>query len=251
MGKIREVKNKVLTKFFNIFGILYCPMYDDVLEKVQKERGKGFILPENIYGSKDLTAEQHVAQQNRIHKIFKYMIMYPVAKLFSKVLGKYLISEIPDKKYYRNMRVFNEVYTETLQQWDRVINQIAGKEVPIWNKSCESWHIKSMLMMKDVCNTLVLNDSAYLNLVDMFILNLAKRVNDEYRNDDGKINHVLYSSKTVDDVRYFVIKGDLKPDIKQLLMQIMKSKKVTLQEVDADKNPFKEKNKDNESKNKL
>lgn len=162
------------------------------------------FLSENIY-SFEGTVKDFVKKENRLHNWFKYKFLSPFVFIAEKVISKkYIVTNIPDKRQYRNLKIFEKSFKESVRQW----NELFLSRVGTGHKR-ESWSLKGYLRMR--CNrmlltmmrvyvTFTMNDTAYLEMHNILMFNITKNMSKTY---GDKYNHLFYTSKSVNDVSYF------------------------------------------------
>lgn len=178
-----------------------CTVYEQDLTK----ENKGKVAGETIYGT-GMTYGEYVKQQNRIHKWFKYTFMYPLLKLFKKVLGKYLVKEIPDEPWNYNLKIFDIAWQNALIDWCDVFittnQEKSTSDIKVTIQRLKQENIKYLNLMKDIMVTGILNDTAYREFFNCLMLNIALEMN---KNHPKAARHIFYNSKQINDIFYFAI----------------------------------------------
>lgn len=173
----------------------------------------------NIY-SCDGKVKDFVTKQNRIHKIMKYGILLPGIKLLNWILGKHLTHSVPDtqlvkngltveNKQYINLRMFDKCYDKSVKDWhDMYLCKSVGSDCSsgseLNNAHLKNSSVQILLSFKKFMNTFICNDTAYIAFFDMLSYNYSKSMIDHY---NGDVNHLLYNSTNINDIRYFILRG--------------------------------------------
>lgn len=172
------------------------------------------IMHWTIYG-RNLSPKALYDKFYRIHDTWKPYFVKPFIWLSTKIFGKYLVKEIPDEKYNRNFKIFDKAYDQALIKW-RVYYQghkleEAKKKLRIDNK---------MNNVRYIAYTLLLNDTAYREFFNMLMFEITKEMNKSYEGED--IKHLIYKSKSVIDVGYYIAYGEMNKD-KEVYIDIQKT----------------------------
>lgn len=161
-----------------------------------------------IYGKfKDYGA--FIKNHRRIHCFFKHWVVIPILFISRRVLGKYLIKEIPEDQQYKNVKIFSDAYDKALYEWNETFRvQMGGLGT---DKATVEKHLatysqnkatKFLNQFKEIMVTGVLFDTAYWGFFDMLMFNIAKEMNQQYHTENPK--HLFYTSKSINDVSYFM-----------------------------------------------
>jgi len=215
-----QKKNKVTLDNSNIFSYLYTKLfkfntYNQNLKTDNPESPIGL----NVYSCEG-KIKDFVKKQNRIHKIMKYCILLPGIKLLNWILGKHLTHTVPthqtvnndlkvNNKHLINVQLFDTCYDNTLKDWHdtflcKAVSDNCQSSAQLGNSHLKNRSVQLLLKSKQFLNTFVCNDTAYLSFFDMLSYNYAKVMIDHHKSN---INHLLYNSKSINDIRYFILRG--------------------------------------------
>lgn len=206
---IREPRIRKLSRFLlsKIFGKVRSESW--IKRKVKEN--KDAKLERNVY-CEDGTMNDYAKKQDRIHMWFKHLIVYPASSFITKFLGKYLSKDVSDASQFKELKIFSDTYDKTIVQWNDIFSQQSvAKETDIkkiksaLEKMHDTQYIKILKNMKYLLITLCQNDTAYLEFINMLLFNLTIEMN---KNHNPKHNHLLYTSKSISDVYYFVLKDN-------------------------------------------
>jgi len=178
--------------------------YKDMLKK---NAGDTKIGP-TIYGTfKDYGA--FIKKHRCIHKIFKHRIIVPILLITKRVLGKYLVKDIPESLEYKNIKIFNDAYDKSLFEWNETFRvQMAGldSDPAVIKRFLATYQnnkaTKYLELLKQMMLTGVMMDTAYWGFFDILMFNIAKDMNKTYHTE--KPVHLFYTSKSINDVSYFM-----------------------------------------------
>ena len=224
-----KIKSNFKEAFFGISLFFKCKCYSNqLIGKTGKEK-----VPRNIYGNlTDLKG--FVKKQNRIHVWWKYLLIYPGLSLMKNVLGKHLVKESSKTPEYKNLRLFDEVFEESIVDWIKFFRlNLANHDGSLPRRTLKKF---KMLMTENAANvlrlikrmaiTLLQNDTAYFEFFNIFAYNFARKICAAY---NGKVDHVLYACRNINDVRYFVCVGEMPIEVKNQLLNIFSQGKVKLE----------------------
>jgi hypothetical protein len=151
------------------------------------------LLDEGIYPLQ--SGETYASMSKRfvfIHWLLKYKIFVPSIWLFNSIFGKKLMDEVPDKWQWRNIKIFNDTWKETMDlmsvHYAKSINN----------------HPEYILMRKLII-TMTMYDSAIQEAVNIFCHQLACNMHKQYAPKKGskRVYHVLYTAKNAYNPIYF------------------------------------------------
>ena len=149
-------------------------------------------------------------RQNRIHGIFKYFFLIPGLFLSRKILGKFLVTKVPDVKQFKNVSLLSDSIDIGLIKWaDLFLSNKRNVRHPLnikdWfkNKSIDSKR-SLIYTMRDALNTMLINDTAYLELFNMISYEYSKQL---IKTHGTTPKHILYTSENINDVNYFLSIG--------------------------------------------
>ena len=160
--------------------------------------------PEGVYNEKGELLSDIAKRFTWIHYFLKYKILIPSIKLFIKVFRKKLVSEIPDRPHLMYLKLFNEAFDNAQSDWTELfLNTRYGKNIP---KNGTDFNNNSNIIlrdMKNIMNTIITYDTAYIELLHMLMVNITNKMNKHY--EHRKPNHLMYVSRRMDDIHYFAL----------------------------------------------
>lgn len=139
-----------------------------------------------------------------IHFGLKYRIVVPLLIWVEKVLKKCNIEEVPNYHYNANLKIFDEAVEETIPQWTNTY--LCRGHTPKMRKFFINEHLGPRMIRaaKNAFKMIYLYDTAYREFMNIFMFNIAKKMNEQYK-DHEEINHIFYPSANFADVNYYVI----------------------------------------------
>jgi len=154
-----------------------------------------YKMPPNIYEGRML--HDYVRKFERIHTTFKYLYLYPLVGIATKILGKHMDKKIPKRWYNKNLIILDKAIDKSVYEWySRYlmhVDKMPPAEVKARLESDRS--VKLIKSLKYLMFTIVLNDTAYRELVNIMCHNIAHGMMKEYK---GKtVNHLFYSEKSI------------------------------------------------------
>lgn len=152
-----------------------------------------------------------ISKHKRVHLYFKHWIVIPILSIAKRVLGKYLVKDIPDETEYKNVKIFDTAYDKTLFEWNETFRiQMAGlgqdkTQIAKFLANYQNNKATKLLkQLKELMETGILMDTAYWGFFDMLMFNLTIEMNKQYSTENPK--HLFYTSKSINDVSYFMAK---------------------------------------------
>ena len=152
-----------------------------------------------------------------IHYSFKCNTFIPLLKWIQKFIGKHMVnkrSDIPDEPFNRNFFLLHDAYEESVREWwfkFKGIDDHCGKDedreehIKAWNERKErdlNWY-KLTKMNVDLWLTICLEDTAYRELMNVFMFKLYEKMQKEY--PTGKpIEHPMYIVTYDNYIPYFI-----------------------------------------------
>lgn len=172
-------------------------------------------MNKTIYGKKGEKVKDFVKRQNRIHRWFKYIFMYPLLSLGNRLMGKSLVKDVDGTQpQLVNVKVFSDSFDRTLKDWynyfHATIPHVSQDHSPMFLRHFWSSHsLNFCRLLKRIYLTIVVNDSAYLELHNIMMYNLARDITKYHHeqgnlSEDGKIKHLLYTERFVTSPEYFM-----------------------------------------------
>ena len=160
------------------------------------------MLSDNIYNA-EMTRKDFLKKANRIHSWFKHIFLIPGLHYAEKLLGKHLVTEVPNKPHYKNLVVFETAFKNTMIDWEEYSPSSTYKKTSESMRS--GMPVKWMTQLKNLIMTVVMNDTAYLEVFNMLMYRIARHMNEAYPENEGIPKHLLYLGPGIRDVRYFGI----------------------------------------------
>jgi len=191
-------------KFKDIIKQMFIRKKDCCYHKQLDQIGPKANLQYNVYEAGP-TMGEYVKQMFQIHIRFKKWIVYPFIWFCQRVIGKYLVKDVPKTPHFKNLRIFNEAMEESFKDWCWYYQcyKYKGQEVKEedFEKCMNSDPIPMLRSMKEFLLTVVKNDTAYIEFMNFLMFNIAKKMGEEYPSDPI---HITYSSNNISDVTYFI-----------------------------------------------
>lgn len=233
---VKKKKNNDKGIWFNLKKVWYylnfkCTVYSQQMGDKKENQYK--LIGENIYGGKT-TVKDYVKCQNRVHRWFKYKIFYPVFHLVKLFFGKYIVTRVPNKRWYRNMRVFDKAYEQTLSDLCWINSKPGDGHEKEYDGMRKSAGIKMLRDIKNIYLTLIKNDTYYFEMHNILMFNITREMHKIYGND-ARVEHLFYADKSINDPRYFTLTGELNPVLRAQLMNILNSNGVKIKMVKTPK----------------
>ena len=171
---------------------------------VEIDKNPTLTLNNNVMGF-DGNIKDFMKNQLSILGKLKYLIFYPLVKTLHFCFRKKLASlkDKPDHLYLFNM--FEKAWDKSGIVWCDVFvwDVDRGNPSKFINHYMTCISYKSLSMVKDLIMLMGRYDSAYLEFMNIFLLELHKVISDEVGEFPA---HVLYKNKlSVNDPQYFVV----------------------------------------------
>lgn len=142
-----------------------------------------------------------------IHFGFKYKLVVPLLMWAESLIKKCKIPEVPKTAYNTNLRIFDEVVEDSVEQWvKKYINRKPTERQKYF--LANGLGPRMIRAAKNAFKMIYLYDTAYREFMNVFMYNIAKRMNEEYR-DKPEVNHVFFPSANFADMNYYVITKQL------------------------------------------
>ena len=165
--------------------------------------------PPNVYDYKG-TRSEFAKKETRIHRLFKWGIIAPAIKIAQKIVGKHLTKEIPNKPQFRELLLFDKAYEKTIEDWNwffrinvRNDKDSMNKKIKLYHRFMKSPATKLLRSMKQLLLTVLTNDTAYMEFMNMLLFNINREMSNA---EDNSSSHLMYISKFINDKKYFMIK---------------------------------------------
>ena len=179
-------------------------------------------MEKNIYADKRY--DSHEKKFHVVHYVFKYKFFVPLLYVGRKILDKYLVKKIGNEEHNRNIKIFNNSFEEAITKWTIYYMRNSGPEYKrksrkFWTTIAKSKGVsssQSLRTMKELVNTMAMNDTAYREFLNILMHEIAHQMHDEYtkpmyKKKDNKYGtgHLFY---TVDpfDTTYYVFEKILR-----------------------------------------
>lgn len=157
------------------------------------------LMAESIYSSPEMRLD-FAKRQNRVHTWFKHVFFIPALNLGEKILGKYLVKQIPDKPWYKNLKILDVAFENTMVDWCDIAPAQGEK---LTEQRLSGQPVRVMNLLKHFLYTICLNDTAYFEATNMLMFHIAKEMNKAYADEKGFPKHLIYLGPSIMDVRYF------------------------------------------------
>lgn len=167
---------------------------------------------EHIYPMEGHTIKSYFKKFWWVHYIFKYKFLVPILLFSEWLLGDCIDSDVEDKWYNKNLIIWDK-------SWKQAMKLMSKNYNPNFDNPVKSSY-KSYNTIRKLWNTMVLNDSATREFMNVFILELTTNIFAAYKGK--KVKHVLYPSNANFQAQYYtfakMLMGDQvnKKNIKKL-----------------------------------
>ena len=146
----------------------------------------------NFYGRE--TLGQQTKRFNVVHYVFKYKFFMPLLFVGKWLLGKHIAKVVPDKPHYRFITLFDKAFDDAVVKWNQHYIQ-ANKKNPLTEEQIKTQYTErthggmaALKTIKQMINTVLLNDDAYYELLPYLLGNITLAMNAEA--EDGKVTHL-------------------------------------------------------------
>ena len=139
-----------------------------------------------------------------VHYKLKYKIIVPAIKLVYK-WSKKKLQPIPKEPQYKYLRLWDEIFdTATIKWRNTYLNPAKGQKGHLTLEQLKTQYqgdtnLGMMRKIKEIINTVMINDDAYTEWLPFFLWETTNRMNKEKANlqeTDGKIYHLLHNVGT-------------------------------------------------------
>jgi hypothetical protein len=165
----------------------------------------------NIYGKKTTSFKDHIKRFNFIHFTLKYKILVPLLSLASRLIDRYLDSEVPKENYNTELMLFNDSYENAIEKWKMYyIRNISDfhreKSMRYYKKDAHTdmGGCRCLRTAKDVCLTMALNDTAYREFIAIWVHELTQMTLKQYK-DSKNPEHIFYGEPHIHDTYYYYL----------------------------------------------
>ena len=161
-----------------------------------------------MYGRK-VTPKQLIEKFGVIHNTWKYRFIMPVIKISKWILKNHLVTKVPKEDYNRALLTFDKAYEAALRKWYHLY-------ISPSTTSADNLYLHQNLLrdLKNLLYTMILNDTAYREFINMLMFQITIETNKEF----GECaNHLIYKNKAIIDVGYYAAYQGLQKGEIQLL----------------------------------
>lgn len=162
----------------------------------------------NIYSEPGTRIKDYCKISNMVNFGLKYKVVIPLMKLFEIFYGKYLVKEVPDKNYNKNIKIFNDAFVDALEKWMKYYTcgtnekgELDKSHTERFNNMRKSLSIRTLNNMRYLINSVVLYDTAWRELMNFFVLEIANKTIETYK-DSKEIDHIMYKGQDAFDLNY-------------------------------------------------
>ena len=151
-----------------------------------------------------------------VHYKLKYKIVVPAIKILYRWSKKKLEQGIPQEPQYKYARLWNDIFDEATLEWrNTYLNPTPGnkghqtKEQIKTAYNAETGNTAIMRKIKEITNTLLINDDAYVEWLPFFLWTTYFKMKKEAEDnaEAGKVFHLLHSvgsTGTMDPVQEII-----------------------------------------------
>ena len=175
-------------------------------ENIKKKDQKKAYMQKNLYDHKGNIAE-YTKKMNKLHRNFKYAFLVPLIGLAKRLVGKHVKEHTPSELQFKNLLIFENVIEKSLEDWaDKYLclGTLNKKE----HRKKVAWFLKKNVSvrlvrdLKDLLRVYVRHDTAYLELLNFLMFNMAVEMG---RAHGSKPGHLLYHQLKIDMPEYFIV----------------------------------------------
>jgi len=205
--------------------------------------------------------KQYLDKQMKIRSWWKARLVEPLFRLSRLFLRKHFTTKVSDGYQFRNLKIWDTAFEEALTKWNLLFRTSLHKahgwsddqKIQKMARKCvKSKATKMLRTFKELINTGVSNDTAYMEFWNILMFEVMIQMLKNYQQElteNGHIEHVFYNSTKIDDVRYFCITGgfpnqasiklnemsaitiDLKKLLDQIFGELVKTKELKIEDV--------------------
>lgn len=157
----------------------------------------------NIYEGKQVS--KYAKRFAFVHYFLKYKIFVPLLYSFRYFFGKKLEKTIPKRHYNKNIIIFNSAYDKSVSEWAiKFCCRTGTKEERLKNYDAvmKGSSVQLLETSRDILNTIVLNDTAYREFINILMHNIAKEMLEKYKGK--KVKHFMYHTDSIYDIAYYI-----------------------------------------------
>jgi hypothetical protein len=125
-------------------------------------------------------------------------------------MGRHLVKKVPDYDHNINIRLFSESVDEAVYKWAYEYMRIAypKKQTKEWaQKFLKCYSVQTIHLMKDTLITMLLYDTAYRELFNIFSHTYAKNMATHHtkKGTTDKTGHLYFTHQDIYEVDYFLL----------------------------------------------
>jgi len=188
--------------------IVYSWTRKNCLAEFHEERDST-MYPNTIVCDRPITLGAWKQKYKRVSMRFMYKFLKPLLFLCKKFLGPYLSKDVKEADYNKPILAFDSAIEKSLKDWNWYyqVKEDDRKNRKYGDYTDTKYGMHNIVrMIKRIIITLIQTDSAYRELFNIMIFNLAIQVNKDFPEHH---KHLMYVDKTIDSVKYFQIAGTL------------------------------------------
>ena len=199
------------------------------------EEHQDMVIGSNVLGFKGSPKTLHKSQMSILGSL-KYLVFYPAVKIVHSLFKKRINELKKDEDHLYLINRFNKAFNQAGREWTDVF---------VWGldsdkKNNPSRYIKTFMadlsyktlfMAKELVILMARFDSAYLEFMNILLINIYKEVGDQYK---GEPSHILYQNKrSINDPAYFLIntnggRANLKERVRRTEEYVSKEGKINI-----------------------
>jgi len=155
------------------------------------------------------TRRQYVKLMNRLHRWFKGLCLVPGIWLSKKLLGKALVTEVPNMPHLVNLKVFERSFDESVDDWNKYYRlkglkgylRVPKQKLDDYDKRFASTILRDI---KSLYLSVMLRDSAYFEFHNILMHKIAQNMFVEHGNNPW---HLFYCGQNISDLKYFALRN--------------------------------------------
>jgi hypothetical protein len=214
MSKLKQIWDEVIKKYW-----LRRYNFKKGFKEFLKEHDDS-VIPWTIYGE-NLNIKEFAKDFDKLNKNWKNRLLVPCVKLAKILVPPRMISRKPNTEnpYYKNLVAFDRAYTQSVDDWIKyfiIYTNMSLKSKENRNAEIKKYYEKGtahilLKNMWEMARTMIANDTAYLEFFNILMYNTYKEMQKIYK-DKGEINHLLYNSKRIEDIKYYILANQMNSD---------------------------------------
>jgi hypothetical protein len=166
-------------------------------------------MPWNIYETGEVL-NRHMKKFHVFHYIIKYKIILPILLIIEWLMDKKVKIKYDDVWYNKNIKIFDEVFDDSLKTWNYSFRANTPRNNPKRLKSIgkirrnfdTNISNRSLKVIKKLTMRMYLLDTAYREFINIFMFKISQRMQKEYAK---KHYHLFYTSNNIQDVEYLAL----------------------------------------------